>query len=139
MELFDHPVNRFVAQFVGSVNLFRGSFIRDAGALHFSSPAIGEVALPPALQPPGAQGEIAFRPHAIRLSAGHPAAVDGEMRLAGTIAGEEFLGEFLRYEVQVAGARVVVDHAHARGEPSLAMGTPVTLSVPAEEIRFIGG
>ena len=60
------------------------------------------------------------------------------MRLTGTIEGEEFLGEFLRYEVRVAGTRVVVDHAHARGEPPLAAGTPVTLSVPADEIRFIG-
>ncbi|MFO1324089.1 MAG: ABC transporter ATP-binding protein [Burkholderiales bacterium] len=137
MELFDHPVNRFVAQFVGSVNLFRGSFTRAAGALHFSSPAIGEVALPAALEPPGAQGEIAFRPHAIRLTAGSPDAVAGEMRLGGTIEGEEFLGEFLRYDVRVGGARVVVDHAHARGERSLAAGTPVTLSVPADEIRFI--
>ena len=137
MDLFDHPVNRFVAQFVGSVNLFGGSFTRAAGVLHFSSPAIGKVALPAALEPPGAQGEIAFRPHAIRLSAGDSAAVEGEMRLTGTIEGEEFLGEFLRYEVRVAGARVVVDHAHARGEPSLAAGTPVTLSVPADEIRFI--
>jgi hypothetical protein len=50
---------------------------------------------------------------------------------------QEFLGEFLRYEVQVAGARVVVDHVHARGASSLATGTPVTLSVPASEIRFI--
>jgi iron(III) transport system ATP-binding protein len=138
MELFDHPANRFVAQFVGSVNLFRGSFRREAGALHFSSPAIGEVVLPAALEPPAAHGEIAFRPHAIRLAAGSAAAGEGEMRLAGTIAGEEFLGEFLRYEVQVAGARVLVDHAHARGEAPLAAGTPVTLSVPAGEIRFIG-
>ena len=137
MELFDHPVNRFVAQFVGSVNLFGGIFTRGAGTLHFSSPAIGEVALPAVLQPPAAQGEIAFRPHAIRLTAGQHAATEGEMRLTGTIEGEEFLGEFLRYEVQVAGARVVVDHAHARGEPPLAKGIPVTLSVPADEIRFI--
>ena len=137
MELFDHPVNRFVAQFVGSVNLFGGSFTRAAGALRFSSPALGEVALPAALEPPGARGEIAFRPHAIRLTAGSPAPAEGEMHLTGTIEGEEFLGEFLRYDVRVAGARVVVDHAHARGESSLATGTPVTLSVPAGEIRFI--
>ena len=138
MELFDHPANRFVAQFVGSVNLFDGRFTRTAGALHFSSPAIGEVALPAMLEPPGTQGEIAFRPHAVRLAAGSPAATGDDMRLTGTIEGEEFLGEFLRYEVRVAGTRVVVDHAHARGEPPLAAGTPVTLSVPADEIRFIG-
>jgi iron(III) transport system ATP-binding protein len=139
MELFDHPVNRFVAQFVGSVNLFPGRFTRSADRLHFSSPSIGEVALPSALQPPGEKGEIAFRPHAIRLGAASAPAVAGEMRLSGTIENEEFIGEFLRYEVQVAGARVVVDHAHARGEASLATGTPVTLSVPAAEIRFIAG
>ena len=138
MELFDRPVNRFVAQFVGSVNLFDGSFTHAAGALRFSSPAIGEVALPAALEPPGAHGEIAFRPHAVRLATGTPAATGDDMRLTGTIEGCEFLGEFLRYEVRVAAARVVVDHAHARGEPSLAAGTPVTLSVPADEIRFIG-
>ena len=138
MELFDHPANRFVAQFIGSVNLFDGRFTRTAGALHFSSPAIGEVALPAMLEPPGTQGEIAFRPHAVRLAAGSPAATGDDMRLTGTIEGEEFLGEFLRYEVRVAGTRVVVDHAHARGEAPLAAGTPVTLSVPADEIRFIG-
>ena len=137
MELFDHPVNRFVAQFVGSVNLFSGSFARTADNLHFSSPAIGEVALPATLQPPGETGEIAFRPHTIRLAAGSVPQVAGEMRLAGTIENEEFLGEFLRYEVQVGSARVLVDHAHARGEAPFATGTPVTLSVPAEEIRFI--
>ena len=32
MELFDFPVNRFVAQFVGSVNLFAGTFHREGGA-----------------------------------------------------------------------------------------------------------
>jgi iron(III) transport system ATP-binding protein len=137
MELFDHPVNRFVAQFVGSVNLFQGTFTRAGGALHFSSPAIGEVSLPAALQPPGETGEIAFRPHAVRLAAASTPAAEGEMRLAGTIENEEFLGEFLRYDVRVGGARVVVDHAHTRGAASFATGTPVSLSVPAAEIRFI--
>ncbi|MEO6566026.1 MAG: ABC transporter ATP-binding protein [Casimicrobiaceae bacterium] len=137
MDLFDHPANRFVAQFVGSVNLFAGSFARTGGALLFSSPAIGDVVLPAALESPGAQGEILFRPHAVRISTDSTAAGDGDMRLSGQIESEEFLGEFRRYEVRVAGARVVVDHAHARGEPSLAAGTPVTLSVAAAEIRLI--
>lgn len=117
--------------------MFREKRHDAGGKLHFSSPALGEVALPAVLEPPGPEGEIAFRPHAIRLSAGTPASLDDEVRLAGTIAGEEFLGEFLRYEVRVGGARVIVDHAHARGETSLAAGTPVTLSVPAREVRFI--
>ncbi len=43
IELFDHPLNRFVAQFVGSVNLFEG----DLRAGRFASPTLGECALPP--------------------------------------------------------------------------------------------
>ena len=136
MELFDHPANRFVAQFVGSVNLFAGSFSRVGGNLRFASAEIGEVALPSALEPPGAQGEIAFRPHSIRLGTGGSAERDDEIRLMGTIEGQEFLGEFLRYEVRVGGGRVLVDRAHARGEAPLPIGTAVTLSVPVEEIRF---
>ena len=137
VELFDHPANRFVAQFVGSVNLFSGRFSRAGGALHFSSPVLGEVILPSALEPHGSEGEIAFRPHAIRLSSGTIPAVADEIRLAGAIAGDEFQGEFLRYEVRVGTGRVIVDHAHARGQAALPAGTAVTLSVPAAEVRLI--
>ena len=42
VELFDHPVNRFVAEFVGSVNLYEGSASTATARLVFASPALGE-------------------------------------------------------------------------------------------------
>jgi iron(III) transport system ATP-binding protein len=137
MELFDHPVNRFVAQFVGSVNLFAGEFRRDGGALRFISPKLGEVALPVGLEPPAAGYDLAFRPHAVHLE-GDGAAASGEaMRLDGAIEGAEFLGEFLRYEIRVGEAHVTADVPHQRGRAPLAAGTRVGLSVPASELRFV--
>ena len=61
------PANRFVAQFVGSVNLFEGEL--RAGDL-FVSPTLGECRLPADLasRPPG-PACLAFRPHAVRLDA----------------------------------------------------------------------
>ena len=137
LQLFDHPLNRFVAQFVGSVNLFAGRFSRDGSGLLFHSQALGAVALPASLAPPDLHGELAFRPHAVRLCAGDTPAAHEQMRLPGVVQSQEFLGEFLRYQVRVGSGLVLVDQSHARGEQPLPVGAPVTLLVPAPEIRFI--
>jgi iron(III) transport system ATP-binding protein len=131
LELYDHPVNRFVAQFVGSVNVFEG-VVRDA---RFVSPELGEVSLPAALaSSTGAAAQLAFRPHAVQFRQG--AATD-ELRLEGRVAGGEFLGEFMRYEIEVNRAVVIADQPHVRGMKRIAPGTLLKLSVPAAELRII--
>ena len=50
VELFDRPVNRFVAQFVGSVNLFEGAIRRGAEGLVFESKDLGPCHLPEGLE-----------------------------------------------------------------------------------------
>lgn len=134
VELFDRPANRFVAQFVGSVNLFEGTIERDAAGARFRSAQLGAVDLPAALEaPPAARVELAFRPHAVRFE---PARED-EMALEGVVEGAEFLGEFVRYEVRVGNGFVVADLPHHRGGERLPGGTSVSLAVPAREIRLI--
>jgi len=137
MALFDHPVNRFVAQFVGSVNLFAGEFRREGGRLRFASPALGEVLLPEGLEPPSSVSDLAFRPHAVHFAGSGRAAPEGSMALDGAVEGAEFLGEFLRYEIRVGGAIVTADVPHERGHAPLAAGTRVGLVVPAPELRFV--
>ena len=133
MALFDYPVNRFVARFVGSVNLFAGSFRREGAALRFASPTLGDVTLPPTVEPPTGNVDLAFRPHAVHFD-----AVDGPcLALQGTVDGAEFMGEFLRYEIRVGGAVVTADIPHSRGREPIAPGTPVAIAVPAAEIRFV--
>jgi iron(III) transport system ATP-binding protein len=135
LELFDRPVNRFVAQFVGSVNLYEGAIRRAADGWVFSSPDLGECSLPASsATAESARAEIAFRPHAVSLDA----APGGEaLALEGVVEAFEFLGEFVRYEVRVGRALVIADQPHARGLQPLAKDTPVRLSVAAEEIRVI--
>ena len=119
------------------MNLFAGRFSRDGSGLLFHSQALGEVALPASLTAPDPHGELAFRPHAVRLCAGDTPAAHEQMRMAGVVQSQEFLGEFLRYQVRVGSGLVLVDQSHARGEQPLPVGAPVTLLVPAPEIRFI--
>jgi iron(III) transport system ATP-binding protein len=138
LELYDRPANRFVAHFVGSVNLFEGS-IEPAGAARvFRSASLGDVALPASVEAPASGPvEIAFRPHAVALgSEGSSVAADA-IRLDGVVEDGEFLGEFMRYEVRVGNAHVVADQPHAWGGERLAAGVPVRLVVPAREVRVI--
>ena len=133
MELFDYPVNRFVAQFVGTVNLFSGSVRRESDQLRFSSPQLGDIVLPAGLAPPAATCDLTFRPHAVRLG---DAGREG-LQLEGAVETAEFLGEFLRYELRVGSATLIVDVSHARGRAPLELGSKVPLTVPASEIRFV--
>lgn len=135
LELFDYPVNRFVAQFVGSVNLFPGSVVSKAGQAEFVSPDLGAVQLPSSLSLPGGEVDLAFRPHAVRFV--DQSDNDDSLQMRGVIQGTEFLGEFLRYEVQVGAAIVKADIAHHRGAQPLDIDTPVKMSVPARELRFV--
>ncbi|HET6263825.1 MAG TPA: ABC transporter ATP-binding protein [Usitatibacter sp.] len=137
VELFDRPSNRFVAGFVGTVNLFEGTLERDGGGARLRSPALGDIPLPQDLAKDIAgRVEIAFRPHAVSFEPGgatHALAVDG------VIEAGEFLGEFMRYEVRVGSALVVADQPHQRGGALLGRGEKVRLTVPSREIRVIVG
>jgi iron(III) transport system ATP-binding protein len=133
-ELYDAPANRFVAQFVGSVNLFPGKLRSEGGRAVFSSPALGEHAFPAdAPAGPGGDVDLAFRPHAVRLDA---AAPDG-LALEGEVQGGEFLGEFVRYEIKVGDFTVLADQPHHRGTRRYEKGSRVRLAVPAAELRLL--
>ena len=83
----------------------------------------------------GLTAHLAFRPHAVRFNEDLPA--EG-LQLEGRVAGAEFLGEFMRYEIRVNQAIVTADQPHVRGTHRIAEGTLLRLSVPARELRLIG-
>ncbi len=137
MDLYDRPANRFVAQFVGSVNLIEGSVGASAGRRVFSSPILGEWGLPAGVETPrSATAHVAFRPHAVTLDAEAGTGTD-HLQMVGDIEASEFLGEFVRYEVNVNGATVIADRAHLRGQAVLERGDRVRLGVAPGEIRLI--
>jgi len=137
VELFDRPANRFVAGFVGTVNLFEGTLERDGGGARLRSPALGDVPVPQDLATDIAGTvEIAFRPHAVSFE---PGGATNSLAVDGVIEAGEFLGEFMRYEVRVGSALVVADQPHRRGGALLGRGEKVRLTVPSREIRVIVG
>jgi iron(III) transport system ATP-binding protein len=137
MDLFDFPVNRFVAQFVGSVNLFAGRFITEGDHLRFDSSTLGMLTLPKGLELQSTDMDLAFRPHAVRFVENAETDLHHNLALNGEIVDSEFLGEFIRYEVRVGQAMVKADIPHARGAPPLQIGAYVNLRIPSQELRFV--
>ena len=137
MELFDHPANRFIANFVGTINLFAGTLRAGAGAMLFESATLGAFSLPGVPSAAPGEVEIAFRPHVVTLcEAGAPA--DGRLIwLEGRVTGREFLGEFIRYTVRAGKAEIVADQAHYTGARSFAPGEAVQLAIQPQQMRVL--
>lgn len=83
-ELYEYPTNRFVADFIGKMNLFEGRIVkRTETALSVDIEAVGTVDLPQNGPPVGGVG-IAVRPEKITLSAQKPPD-DGRITLPSKV------------------------------------------------------
>ena len=134
MDLYDHPANRFIADFVGTINLIAGRVTRDGQGLVFESDTLGTIRLPGNAISEG-MAEVAIRPHALTLAqaAGDP----GRVWLEGVVTEREFLGEFVRYRVKVRDTELIADQPHFIGSATYAPGTAVNLGVNPVQVRVL--
>ncbi len=139
MGLFDNPANRFVANFVGTINLLPGS-IREASRemVNLVSPTLGNVKLPRLPHVPKAGDvEVGFRPHAVTLRVADSARDHEHVWLQGTVLGYEFLGEFVRYRIRVGDADIIADQPHHAGSKPFMPSSGVSIGIQPGEMRFI--
>ena len=133
-DVYEAPASRFVADFLGAVNLFAGTVAaRDGKRLRIDCAEAGgmlwvEHAAP---LPPGSDVAVAVRPEKIALAA-MPAGADNA--LSGTIESIAYRGEASTYRVALATGKVlrVTVPNRARDAGALEPGSPVHLSWNAD-------
>ena len=138
-ELYDHPVNTFVAGFVGTMNLLPARVrSREGGALVLGIEGVGEVHVPQRGTEPhsGDAMMLSLRPHAVRLEAADATPDERHVWMAGTVEASEFLGEFTRYRVRVGPHALAVDRAHHTGLSTFAVGDAVSLAIEPSHLRL---
>ena len=135
-DLYDAPANRFIATFVGTINLLRGTLEHSSERSVFRSPVVGEVALGKTAAAAG-PAEIAVRPHALKLASPDSPGEPGRAWVSGTIVEREFLGEFVRYTVRVGGAQLIADEPHFMGEPGFAPGAAVKVGINPAQMKLL--
>ena len=130
-EVYERPDSTFVAAFLGEANLLPAR----RGAAGVTGPG-GAPLAPGAGALEAAEGRLFIRPEKVSIAAGAPEG--GPNALAGTVRHASFLGNILRYEVEVAeGALVLCDAPNAAGAALHAPGDPVRLQWRAEDSRLL--
>jgi putrescine transport system ATP-binding protein len=125
-EIYERPRSRFVADFVGAVNLFEGALIREADGMTLQAAGIDEL-LPlsgPISLPAGATAAIAVRPEKLRLLSARPQG----FALAATTVSVGYQGGQSTVHLTTASGRMLRAHLPSEAALGLARGTAVWAS-----------
>jgi ABC-type Fe3+/spermidine/putrescine transport system ATPase subunit len=136
-EVYERPANPFAGRFLGEANLIEGTLMRHGGEIARLVLSCGqELRAPRGRNCSDEDRAMLFiRPERIEIMLG--ANAGGGPRdnaLAGRIRRCAFLGNILRYAVDIDGtAPVTVDLQNAVGVAPLPAGTPVVLRWPVAD------
>ncbi|MBR0783024.1 ABC transporter ATP-binding protein [Bradyrhizobium iriomotense] len=131
-DIYNQPTTRFVADFIGDTNIFRGERTAAGQSLDVGKGLI--LALPPT----EAQGtgvlSVALRPEKIRLNPRVDAATTAGSSAHGTVENTNFLGGAVLYRITLEGGhRVLVQQPNAGTSRLFVPGNGVTLEwTPAD-------
>ncbi|THT99335.1 ABC transporter ATP-binding protein [Lampropedia puyangensis] len=137
--LYDFPVNRFVADFVGTMNVLPGQVkCREAGLVTLAVDGLGEVDLPAASDTPEQNNLVlSFRPHSVLIQPEGDQVDQRYLWIPGVVERSEFLGEFTRYEVRVGELMVTADQSHFAGLSTFPRGAGVSVGLEPSQIRLL--
>lgn len=136
--LFDYPVNKFVASFVGTTNLLDGKITKiDGQSISFELPEIGLLEMPSSNKDLAlGASTLSFRPHVVSMQTAGDLAPH-KIWLKGVVVSSEFLGESSSYTLQVGAQTIVSNQVHYAGISRFKSGTEVHLGIDPSQIRFL--
>lgn len=108
-EIYEFPANRFVAQFIGTINTFKGrvAAVADDGIKVFSTEAgVTLTALGKQLVEEGQQIEVAIRPEKIFVSKEKPDN-DDDVCIEGVVDDLGYLGNRSLYRIRLESGKIV--------------------------------
>ena len=115
-EIYEYPQTRFTANFIGTINMFDGTVVRDGGGLALDCADLpGRLALPDRFD--GGEGQritLAVRPEKIRMSKTPIEAGGGMVSLPGKVRDLAYMGNLSIYRVEVGKAVVQITTPNQR-------------------------
>ena len=135
IELYDEPVNRFVADFLGTANLIDGQVETTAEGARFVSASGITLPLPGEAHAPGEYRTAMFRPQDMSIAA--PEEAVAGLAFTGRVGHREFLGNLLRYSVAVGDDTLLVDETHHADGRAFAVGDDVLVGLGVEQVRIL--
>ena len=136
-ELYEHPRNSFVANFIGENNRIAGQLASHEGERCVVTLARGEKveALAVNVGQPGDPVSLSIRPERVRLNGHSESCVN---RFSGRVAEFIYLGDHVRIRLEVCGRTdFFVKQPIAELDPALGVGDVVPLGWAVEHVRAL--
>ncbi len=131
VELYDCPVNRFVAHFLGTTNIIEGDVVDEGGK---SVLVAADGTIFPLPHPVDYRsGAIVFRPQTVNINGD----IENSEYFDGIIESMEFLGSIVRYTTKVGENSVLVEQKHQRDKSVFQEGDTVRIHIPQEQVLFV--
>ena len=138
IDLYDKPTNRFVASFLGTANLLEGRVKKDNGEMVFESTGNLQIPLLADKNEIDANRIAMFRPQDVEIaSSGEKISNTDAAIFDGAISHREFLGNRVRYSVDVKEHVIVVDDSYSAGRRIFEFGQKVVLGLDLRQVRML--
>jgi spermidine/putrescine transport system ATP-binding protein len=142
--LYDRPVDRWVASFIGQMNFFPGTVEGADGSLRLERGSVLRGLMPDEPVPAGEPALIAIRPERVRIGgigANGTHAESGGAHFAGRLVRSVFLGDRVEHTVETAELGPVLawvpnDEQAAGGRPP-AVGEEVVVTWTDDAARIV--
>jgi putative spermidine/putrescine transport system ATP-binding protein len=132
-EIYNTPATRFVASFVGTLNMIEGKVVDpDANRIMIGDQDITLKHSVTAYKP-GETVSLALRPEAGSLAE----SANGDTALTGEVSSAHFLGSVIRTRMNVAGSIISFDMFNSPGILPPSVGEKVTLRFAASDLLVI--
>ncbi|MGB9358913.1 MAG: ABC transporter ATP-binding protein [Acidimicrobiia bacterium] len=129
-EIYEHPINRFVAEFIGETNFIDGT-VTDDGRIRIGE---GEFAYARCDAPAGTDVTLTLRPEKVQIHSRTDTDIPPQRnQLPAAIVRQLYFGESIYYEIKIPGGAVI--DARLENIPSLrrwTAGDEVTVSFHRE-------
>jgi len=134
-EIYDEPVTRFVAEFIGDANFFEGELAADGGTFHTEGGVDVDVEYD---RTPAGRPALFVRPERMDLAdAGAGATGPKRNAVTGTVSNVLFVGSTTRYYVDTPDGDVMVDRQNERATPEFAEGDEVAVTWSVANSRVV--
>ncbi|MEJ2058442.1 MAG: ABC transporter ATP-binding protein [Desulfofustis sp.] len=138
IKLYDRPVNRFVADFLGTANFLEGRMEKASGEWLFLSD--NDIKIPVTDYAGTFQSNpcsLVFRPQNIAVASNGEKLRNKAIQFTGSILSREFLGSTIRYRITIQGKEIYADVPHQQGTNLMKDGQEVILGIDRNHIQIV--
>ncbi len=133
-ELYSNPRSTFVADFVGSSNIFDGTIV--GSDENGTVVKIGDWTLNSTAQSTKKDVKVLIRPEGMKLHRISEDIMHGNV-MEGKVLLHTYLGSNIRYDVKVGDAELAIEHVYVPGDPILTSGEMVKVTVDPERVLLL--